>query len=197
MLLVAFWAPFAIRMSEREILIQHYESPCGTLLLGTLYDQLCLCDWADRSDRQSIDRRIQRGLHAHYADGRSLTHLFAEAQLTEYFSGKRSRFSVPLLQVGTPFQRLVWNQLLFQPYGTTLSYSRLASLVASDAATRAVSSAVGANALSIFIPCHRIVGKNHDLVNYAGGLEAKYYLLNMEIYLSVHSKFEADYSSSE
>lgn len=179
-------------MTEREILIQHYQSPCGTLLLGTLYDQLCLCDWACRKNRELIDRRIQKKLHAHYIEGRSLTHLLVETQLDEYFSGTRSAFTIPLLTIGTPFQKRVWNNLLFQPYGTTLSYSGLAKAVGREKAIRATARAVGANALSIFIPCHRIIAKDFDLTDYAGGLDAKFYLLQMEAYLLKHSSFLSD-----
>lgn len=179
-------------MVEREILIQRYESPCGTLLLGTLYDQLCLCDWALRPGRAGMDRRLMRGLHARYVEGHSLTHLFAESQLDEYFAGRRSCFSVPLLMVGTPFQKNVWNQLLFQPYGQTLSYCELAAACGCADAARSVLRAVEANALSVFVPCHRIVGKDQSLAGYGGGVDAQFYLLHFEAYMSVHSTFDAD-----
>lgn len=179
-------------MPVREVLISRYPTPCGTLLLGALYDRLCLCDWELRPHRRRIDRRVQQALRARFVAGRSLTHLLAESQLDEYFAGERSAFSVPLLQVGTQFQRMVWNQLMFQPYGSTLSYAGLAEQAGCPTAVRAVASAVGANALSLFIPCHRIVSSSGAPGGYAGGAEAKYYLLQFEAYMRKHSSFRAD-----
>jgi len=82
--------------------------------------------------------------------------------------------------VGTDFQRSVWDGLMQIPYGTTFSYLELAKRIDNEKAVRAVASASGANAISILIPCHRIIGANGDLVGYAGGLPAKKKLLELE-----------------
>ena len=87
---------------------------------------------------------------------------------------------MPLLLVGTDFQRQVWNALLQIPYGTTMSYGALAQRLGSATAVRTVANAVGANAISIFVPCHRVVGSDGMLTGYAGGLEAKRSLLDLE-----------------
>ena len=83
--------------------------------------------------------------------------------------------------VGTNFQRQVWRQLQFVGYGTTVSYSELANRIGNPRAVRAVASACRANAMSIIVPCHRVVAKNGDMAGYAGGVDAKRYLLNLEI----------------
>ena len=104
----------------------------------------------------------------------------AVKQLDEYFRNKRSVFDVPLLFAGTQFQQRVWRELLAIPYGTTISYSQLAQRLAMPHAVRAVATACGANAISVFAPCHRVVGSNGSLTGYAGGIEAKRKLLLIE-----------------
>ncbi|MDR1629675.1 MAG: methylated-DNA--[protein]-cysteine S-methyltransferase [Oscillospiraceae bacterium] len=106
--------------------------------------------------------------------------LDAEAQLQEYFHGERKRFSVPLFYEGTDFQQVVWSALRNIPYGTTCSYSDLAKAIGNEKAMRAVGLANNKNPLPIFIPCHRVIGKNGSLTGYAGGLDVKKYLLNIE-----------------
>lgn len=163
------------------IQIQYYQSPCGELLLGSYGDQLCLCDWRQKEERgKTIDARIQKGLQAQYVMGESEIMAKAITQLDEYFDGKRKIFDISLLLVGTDFQKSVWNELLNIPYGKTESYASLSQLLGNPKAIRAVAAANGANAISIFVPCHRIIGSNHKLIGYAGGLSAKKYLLDLE-----------------
>jgi len=102
------------------------------------------------------------------------------AQLHEYLEGKRRTFDVPLDLRGTPFQQAVWNQLLRIPYGETRSYSEVAASIGRPTALRAVGRAVGANPVSIVIPCHRVIGKDGSLVGYGGGLPLKERLLALE-----------------
>lgn len=104
----------------------------------------------------------------------------AARQLDEYFAAQRRVFDVPLLTVGTPFQRAVWELLTEIPFGGTRSYAWLAAQLGHPRAVRAVAAANRANALSIFIPCHRVVGSNGSLTGYAGGLAAKRLLLGLE-----------------
>ena len=101
-------------------------------------------------------------------------------QLDEYFAAQRRVFDVPLLTVGTPFQRAVWELLTTIPFGGTRSYAWLAAQLGHPRAVRAVAAANRANALSIFIPCHRVVGSSGSLTGYAGGLAAKRLLLGLE-----------------
>ena len=168
-------------MISNVIRFQYYHAPCGDLLLGALEGKLCLCDWVCRIHKQPVANRLQRTLHSVvYKEGEVDIIREAARQLDEYFNRKRTSFNIPLLPLGTGFQLDVWSGLLQIPYGETRSYSEFSNEINRAGAVRAVANANAANALSIFIPCHRIVGKNRRLVGYAGGLEAKRYLLNLE-----------------
>lgn len=179
------------------------------LRLGAFGGRLCLCDWADVPARDFVVRRLERGLHARFApwpDDGSLSGSGprgisdtpdpdgsgnpddadrcvldrAVRQLDEYFAAQRRTFDIPLLTVGTPFQRAVWELLTEIPFGGTRSYAWLAAQLGHPRAVRAVAAANRANALSIFIPCHRVVGSDGSLTGYAGGLAAKRLLLGLE-----------------
>ena len=105
----------------------------------------------------------------------------AARQLGEYFHGQRQRFDLALdLEQGTPFQRSVWRALLAIPAGATTSYGTLATGLGRPQAVRALGAAVGRNPLSIIVPCHRVVGNNGSLTGYAGGLDRKQALLELE-----------------
>jgi len=104
----------------------------------------------------------------------------ALAQLREYFSRIRREFDLPLEVRGTPFQKAVWAQVARIPYGATTTYGEIAQRVGRPEAARAVGAAVGANPLSIFIPCHRVIGADGSLTGYGGGLEMKAALLQLE-----------------
>ena len=101
-------------------------------------------------------------------------------ELNEYFSKKRKIFDLPLLFVGTEFQKAVWNAILDVQFGETQSYAWIAKKIGNPKAIRAVGLANGANNISIFAPCHRIIGSNNTLIGYGGGLEIKCFLLNLE-----------------
>lgn len=104
----------------------------------------------------------------------------AHAELTAYFAGERTSFSVPLDFRGTSFQRQVWAQLLAIPYGETRSYGEIARQLGCAGASRAVGAANGRNPISIIAPCHRVVGASGKLTGFAGGLAAKQWLLRHE-----------------
>ncbi len=163
-----------------SIEIQYYQSPCGNLILGSYEDKLCLCDWTFRKRRDMIDSRIQKGLNAQYEEKSSDIIAKTITQLEEYFAKKRTDFDLPLLFVGTDFQRAVWNELIKVPFGKTETYGGLSKRMNNPNAVRAVASANGANAISIIVPCHRIIGNNNQLTGYAGGLPAKKKLLELE-----------------
>lgn len=164
-----------------KIVIRRYDCPCGTLLLGDADGALCMCDWEGRSDRATVWRRVARGLGADGSAEGSTPLLEQAARLLDsYFEGRRPDMQLPLAPVGTPFQRLVWRQLLRLPYGATASYSEVARSIGMPRAVRAVAGAIGANALSIFVPCHRVVGSDGSLTGYAGGTDAKRMLLSLE-----------------
>lgn len=163
-----------------NIKIHDYKSVCGELMLGSYNEKLCLCDWKYRKKRASVDARIQKGLQAAYEVAESDVVNKAIAQLDEYFRKERTLFDIPLLFIGTDFQQKVWNALLDVPYGQTETYAELSKRIGSPSAIRAVASANGANSLSLFVPCHRIMGSKGELVGYAGGLAAKQRLASIE-----------------
>ena len=99
------------------------------------------------------------------------------AQLHQYFEGERQTFTLPLRLVGTAFQQEIWEVLRKIPYGQTCSYAAIAQQIGRPRAVRAVANAIGANPLSLLIPCHRVIGSSGKLTGYAGGLEAKRLLL--------------------
>ena len=168
------------KFSMHPINIQHYKTSYGELVLGSLGEKLCLCDWRFRKMRNTIDYRIKKDLQAIFIEEDSDILKNARQQLDEYFNSKRKNFDIPLHLAGTKFQKNVWTALIEIPFGTTLSYLNLAEKIANKNSVRAVANANGANAISIFIPCHRIIGSDGELVGYAGGIQAKKKLLNLE-----------------
>lgn len=101
-------------------------------------------------------------------------------ELGEYFAGKRKFFNIKLAPKGTQFQQKVWAALQEIPYGKTVSYKDIAIKIGNHKAVRAVGMANNRNPLAIIVPCHRVIGSNGQLVGYAGGIEMKKYLLNLE-----------------
>jgi methylated-DNA-[protein]-cysteine S-methyltransferase len=106
--------------------------------------------------------------------------LEAAAQLAGYFAGSRRSFDMPLRPKGTAFQEAVWRAIAAIPYGRTASYASLAERIGRPPSVRAVGAAVGRNPISIAIPCHRVIGKDGSLTGYAGGMERKRFLLDLE-----------------
>lgn len=115
-------------------------------------------------------------------------------QLDEYFKGKRQAFSLPLDLVGSPFQKMVWEETLKIPYGKTASYQELAVKLGNPKAFRSVGGANAKNPLSIIVPCHRVLGQHGKLVGYAGGLWRKKWLLEHEHALAQGDLFYAKLS---
>lgn len=148
-------------------------SPVGTLTLVASDRGLAAILWEnDDPDRVRLGAMIEDHGHPLLVE--------AEKQLTDYFAGRRRAFVLPLAFEGTAFQRAVWAALLTIPFGKTRSYGEIARQVGKPAASRAVGAANGRNPLSIVAPCHRVIGVNGKLTGFAGGLEAKAWLLDME-----------------
>lgn len=163
-----------------KISTQYYKTEFGELILGSFNNQLCLCDWRYRKMRDAIDNRIKKGLNAEYVQQNSPIIAESIKQITGYIAGDRVSFDIPLLLVGTDFQKRVWEELMKIPYGTTQSYLGLAKQMGNEKAIRAIATANGANAISIIIPCHRIIGSGGEMVGYAGGTTTKRKLLELE-----------------
>jgi len=163
-----------------QINIQYFKHPYAEFVLGSYDGKLCLCDFRYRKMRESVDSRIQRGLNASFVEQNDDVLDRTKTQLEEYFLGERSVFDIPLLLVGTDFQKSVWDALEKVEYGETATYLDLALSIGNENAVRAVGSANGANGLAIIIPCHRIIGSQGELVGYGGGLSLKKRLLELE-----------------
>lgn len=165
---------------ETDIYIQYYGSPCGKLVLGAVGDALLLCDWYGKPCAERNKQRLERLLNAKFVIKSSPVLEQAKAELDGYFSGACKTFDILLHLVGTDFQKQVWHVLLEIPYGETRSYKDIALMINHPKGVRAVAQAIGANGISIFIPCHRVIGANRSLTGFAGGIEAKRWLLNKE-----------------
>jgi len=113
------------------------------------------------------------------ADGHPVLEL-AAAELTAYFAGTRTTFTVPVAPRGTPFQRAVWAQLAQIPFAETRSYGQLARALGRPGGARAVGLANGKNPVAIILPCHRVIGADGSLTGFGGGLPAKRWLLDHE-----------------
>lgn len=151
------------------------KSPLGVLLLESDGEALTRIRLPDED--YEVDRTIERVRKpAMFKE--------AAAQLGAYFRGERTTFDLPLAPGGTPFQNDVWNELQKIPHGETISYGQLAERVGRPGSHRAVGAANGRNPLPIVIPCHRVIGSNGKLTGYAGGIEAKRTLLELEGALS-------------
>lgn len=163
-----------------HINIQYFNSSCGLFVLASFGDKLCLCDWSNNPCAERNKRRIERYLNASFKIETTSVLEEAKSQLDGYFAGNRKAFTIPLHLVGTDFQQQVWNELLNIPYGATTSYKEIAQNISKPKAVRAVAGAIGANGISILIPCHRVIGSDKSLTGYAGGLKAKKMLLQIE-----------------
>lgn len=139
-----------------------------------------MADWKYRKKRIEIDQRITTHFQTNFINKTTPIIENTITQLEEYFNSNRSQFDIPIELIGTPFQKNVWEELMQIQYGKTMSYLALSQKIGNQKAIRAVASANGANAISIIIPCHRIIGTNGELTGYAGGLNAKKKLLNIE-----------------
>jgi len=149
------------------------ESPVGKLKLVASDRGLTAILWEkDDPSRVRLSEIIEDRQHPVLVE--------TEQQLGEYFTGKRKTFTVPLDLRGTRFQKGVWEALLAIPFGETKSYGQLAKQLGNSRATRAVGAANGRNPISIIVPCHRVIGSSGKLTGFAGGLETKAHLLNLE-----------------
>ena len=163
-----------------RIEIQFYKTKIGELILGSFEDKLCLLDFRYRRMRNMVDKRIKDGLNADFIEQDNSVLKETRNQIDEYLIGNRKEFSIPLLMVGSDFQKQVWHELMNVKYGETASYSDLAKSIDNENAVRAVASANKTNSIGLIIPCHRIIGSNGKLVGYGGGLAVKKRLLNLE-----------------
>ncbi len=163
-----------------NIHIAYHKSKIGELIIGVYDGKLCILDYRYRRMRTSVDRRIKTALKCDFEEREDPIIEEVKRQLDEYLLGKRKTWDIPLLMLGTDFQKAVWTELLKVPYGTTASYLDLAKSIQQPKAVRAVAGANGANAIALIIPCHRIIASDGSLGGYGGGLAVKKRLLKLE-----------------
>jgi methylated-DNA-[protein]-cysteine S-methyltransferase len=155
------------------LLFSSFISPLGTLKLVASDIGLVAVLWEnDDPLRVRLGEMVEAPGHALLVETRR--------QLAEYFDGQRRAFDIPLDMRGTPFQREVWQVLLNIPFGETRTYADIARKIGRPTAFRAVGAANGRNPVSIITPCHRAIGSDGLLHGFAGGLQAKKYLLALE-----------------
>lgn len=149
--------------------IWHYESPIGTL-------------WIAEEDQAITYLKFDKGQKDWSAYKQNETALIKKTknQLEEYFNGNRNKFTLPIAPHGTEFQKSVWEALLNIPYGETRSYRDIAIKINNPKAARAVGLANNRNPIAVIIPCHRVIGHDGGLTGYAGGLDIKQFLLDLE-----------------
>lgn len=150
------------------------------MLVAVKDDKLCLFDFEFRKMMPAIKARICKYHNEEMQEGDHELFGVVERQITEYLTGSRQGFELPIIMSGTDFQQRVWNELLNIPYGSTRSYMQQAKALGDEKAIRAVARANGENCLAIIVPCHRIVGSDGSLTGYAGGLKMKKWLLEHE-----------------
>ena len=162
------------------MLISEIETPLGIMIVGSVDDGICMCEFNDRKTLEAQLIKLKRYLQQEITEGAEGHIKNLRLQLNEYFAGTRKRFDIPLVTPGTEFQKKVWNELLNIPYGATISYRQQANALLNPLAVRAVANANGMNRIAIIIPCHRVIGSNGSLTGYAGGLDKKKWLLEHE-----------------
>jgi methylated-DNA-[protein]-cysteine S-methyltransferase len=163
-----------------QINIQYYKTKYAHFILGSFENKLCLLDFKYRKMRTTVDNRLKKGFEAEFREQDDEILKETRKQLDEYFDMRRKEFNIPMITVGSDFQKSVWEALLKVPYGATSTYLQLAKDIGNEKAVRAVASANGANSIGLIIPCHRIIGSNGELTGYGGGLELKKRLLKLE-----------------
>ncbi len=176
----AFGTPPGKARSTESILFTWIESPLGALVAGATADALVLLEFTDRRMLAAQIATLFRLFRRPIVPGENSILRQLKLELSEYFDGKRKRFTVPIEFPGSEFQEKVWQSLVKIPYGTTLSYAELAKAIGKRNAARAVGHTNGLNRLAIVVPCHRVVNKGGKLGGYGGGVWRKQALLELE-----------------
>ena len=151
--------------------ISHYNSPIGDILLAS--------DGHNLTGLWFVDQKyFAKNLNEDAKENSLEVFDLTKRWLDSYFEGNKPDFDISIKFIGSDFQVAVWQSLLKIPYGKFVTYGDLARIL--NTSPRAVGTAVGKNPISIIVPCHRVVGKNKTLTGYAGGIDKKEYLLNLE-----------------
>lgn len=164
------------------IAVTRFSTPLGEMVAAAVEEGVCLLEFHDRPELPAELRTLSLAMRRDVIEGADppphLTQLGQE--LEAYFAGVLREFSVPLVTPGTVWERKVWGVLRTIPYGTTRSYGSVAEQLGNPGGARAVGLANGRNRIAIVIPCHRVINADGGLHGYAGGLERKRRLLELE-----------------
>jgi len=179
--------PGRSRWKDR-LVVAWVETPIGPFIAGATDRGLCLFEFADRRSIEAQIKGLCARFEVHAAPGTSPVIESLKQQVTRYFAGSLTSFSVPLSLRGTPFQERVWRELLAIPFGETRSYDCIARAIGQPKARRAVGRANGQNRIALLIPCHRVIGADGRLCGYGGGVWRKQYLLDQERAVSLRGR---------
>ncbi|MFU8796870.1 MAG: methylated-DNA--[protein]-cysteine S-methyltransferase [Dehalococcoidia bacterium] len=164
----------------KQIKLQRHRTEMGELTMGSFDGALCFLGVGGGDLSHVADDRLRKGLGAVLVEEDSPILELTRRQIDEYLGGTRKEFDIPLLMVGSDFQKSVWKALMKVPHGSTSTYRRIAEDIGSPKAVRAVGNACKANPIGIIVPCHRIIGSDGGLVGYGGGVPLKEMLLSLE-----------------
>ena len=166
--------------SMTRVVTQLIETPLGALLAGSSADGIILLEFPEPDRLNPRLAAIRRQFGCTINEGTTGYLDLLRSELTSYFSGTLTMFTVPVVARGTPFQQRVWSELRRIPYGETRSYEDVAGAIGALSASRAVGHANGMNPVAIVIPCHRVINKNGGLGGYGGQIWRKTALLRLE-----------------
>lgn len=156
------------------------DTPLGPMITISDEKALYLLEFVDRRGLEREVERLRIKTKSAIIPGQTHPIDSIKKELNQYFKGTLPEFKTPIIYLGSPFQKSVWDELKRIPWGETRSYSELATAINKPSAFRAVAQANGANQLAIIIPCHRIINSNGDLGGYGGGVVRKNWLIKHE-----------------
>ncbi|GAB4169748.1 MAG: methylated-DNA--[protein]-cysteine S-methyltransferase [Calditrichia bacterium] len=162
------------------IYLTRFQTKIGPMMAAATDQGICMLEFMERRMLETQLHKIQSLYQATLQPGHSPYFSQLIEELNQYFEGSHTTFSIPLDYKGTPFQEMVWRALMDIPYGKTSTYQNQAITIGNPNAIRAVAKANGDNRIAILIPCHRVIGKNGDLIGYGGKIWRKEYLLKLE-----------------
>lgn len=158
----------------------HIETPLGEMIACATNKGICLLEFNNRKNIEGQFQKTEKELNSIIVEEDNIHFDLLKKELAAYFKRELNQFTVPLDLIGTEFQKKVWQALLTIPYGKTVSYLQQSEVMGNPLSIRAVANANGMNKIAIIVPCHRVIGSNGKLTGYAGGLERKRFLLNLE-----------------
>ena len=172
--------PVSKKLNIHELYASWIDTKIGSMIAIADDEFLYLLEFVDRRGLETEIEKLRNRLIAVIIPKKNDVLNQIERELNQYFESKLDEFSTPIKYFGSEFQIKVWNSLRKIPFGSTLSYLDIATSIDCPKAVRAVGRVNGLNQLSIIVPCHRVIGKDGELVGYGGGLERKKWLLKHE-----------------